>query len=236
MESNRRDFLKKSAVAGGLVWAAPALHTVAGAQQQTGTPGGCPTCPDCRAEATGLRALGLTAGRAVGSGCECLLTANLNAGSVGGASSQTVCGSADNNECEASSFVEGLRVRIAANAFLEATVLASCVSCDGTGTSTVADLDLVTVTEGVESRTDLTVTGACNERIAVPGFDLVEVVLNEQFCLDGRLTVRALRVTVAGLDVIAAESVNGGGFGCQCQPCAADPTCVPPTTRLCLPV
>lgn len=234
---SRRDAIKKGAVVGGAVlWATPVVQSIgmspaSATHVSPGVPHPCPACPNCLAEATGLRALGLTAGTASGSGCQCVLNVNLNAGQIGGASSQTVCGRADSVTCSASSYVEGLVVRIADNARLEATVLSSCVSC-GTGTSYVARLDLVTTLLGIDTRLQLNVGTGCNVGVAVPGFPLVQVVFNEQFCTDGTLTVRALRVTVLSLDVIAAES-KAGGAGCPCTTCAETPTCTPPRSRLC---
>ena len=61
---------------------------------------------------------------------------------------------------------------------------------------------------------------------------LLVVTANEQTCTNGTLTVRALHVVVAGQHVIVAES-KAGGPGCACAACSPNPTCTPPTTRLC---
>ena len=228
--TSRRDFLRKSAVVGGVAWAAPAIATIAASPVGAQTLYACPACGHCAAEATGLRAAGLAVGVASGSGCQCVLDANLGAGQLGSAAADVVCGKADSATCTASALVTGARIRVAQNAFLEASLLSSCVQC-GTGASQVLDLDLVTSTLGVETRTDVAVTGGCNERISLLGGTVV-IVLNEQTCSNGTLTVNALRVTALGIDVIAAQS-RAGGANCPCTPCAATPTCAPPRTQLC---
>ena len=236
---SRREALQKGAKVGGAVlWVTPLVQSLSlspAAAQQPSPPvnGDCPGCPTCAAQARGLHALGINVAEASGTHCVCVVDANVNLGQLAGAAAEVVCASADSGDCRASSYVAGARIRIGANAFLEASVLSSCVSC-GTGDSVIVDLDLVTSTLGVETRTDLLVVGGCNEGIDLSphGFPLVQVVANEQFCQNGVLTVRALRVTVLGLDVIVAES-KAGGAGCPCEPCSANPSCTPPTSQLC---
>lgn len=235
---SRREALRRGALVGGAVlWVTPVVQSVgmspAAGQTTSPTPppANCPNCPTCAASATGLSALGLTAGVASGTACQCLVNANLNAGSVGGASAQVVCGRADSPGCRASSYVEGAVVRIASNAVLEAATLGSCVSC-GTGSAYVLRLFLATTALGQTTRTALTVGTGCNTAVIVPGFPGVTVVANEQTCSGGVLTVDALRVTVDGVTVVVARS-RAGASGCACQPCAANPTCTPPTARLC---
>jgi hypothetical protein len=229
--TSRRDFLRKSAVVGGVAWAAPAIATIAASPVGAATLYACPACGNCAAEATGLRAAGLTAGVASGSGCQCVADPNLGGGQLGSAAADVVCGRADSATCTASALVTGARIRVAQNAFLEASLLSSCVQC-GTGASQVLDLDLVTTNAlGVETRTDVVVTGGCNESISLLGGTVV-IVLNEQTCNNGTLTVNALRVTAVGVNVIAAQS-QAGGANCPCTPCSATPTCAPPQTQLC---
>ena len=185
---------------------------------------------NCTASATGLGTSGFTAGAASGSGCSCVADANLNFGLLGGAAGHVVCGKADSATCTASALVIGARIRVAVNAVLEADLLSSCVQC-GTGASQVLGLQLATTVANVTTRTDIAVTGACNERIGLLG-DTVVLVLNQQVCDNGTLTVNALRVLSPALGIFAAQS-TAGGAGCPCTPCSATPTCAPPTQQLC---
>lgn len=230
----RRGFIKKGAMVGGVAWAAPTILSMGTAHAEHGPyPHNCPDCPTCSASATGLiLPLGITAGTASGTGCVCTVVAGLNA-DIASASAQVVCGKADSASCSASSLVTGAVVRVAANVTLEASLLSSCVQC-GTGDSQVLDLELVTTLFGSTIREAVTVNGGCNEGISLLG-GLVAIVLNEQICsggTTGTLTVNALRVTVAGLTVIAAQS-SAGGSDCPCEPCSQAATCTPPTTALC---
>ncbi len=245
MEGNRREFLKKSALTGAVMWAAPVVTTLPKAGASGTTPSPCP-CAGCRAEATGLRALGLTFGRAVDSNCECLPIANVQINSLVKASAQVACGKADNDACQASSFLAGLKLKVGetkallgllgTETYLEATVLSSCVDC-GTGDALIADLKLKTYTVllsgalQLKATVNLTVQTGCNKPVLGINLAGLSIISNKQFCMDGKLTVQALNVNILGLEVVVAES-KAGNLGCACTPCAT-PRCTPRTVRLC---
>lgn len=244
---SRRQLIKRGAVVGGTVlWAAPVVQSLTTPALGATLYGA--KCPNCTtAAATGLRALGLTFGTASGSECRCAVNVNANAGTLAGASAQVACGKADNATCTASSYLAGLAVNLGSasngsTAFLEATALSSCVG-GGTGASQIARLELVlrNVLGTEQGRALITVTAGCNtgidlsDALASLGVTLlnpVAILFNEQVCDDGTLTVNALRVTVAGLNVVAGQS-RAGGSGCVCTPCSPNPACTPPTSRLC---
>jgi hypothetical protein len=248
VEENRREFLKKSALTGAVMWAAPVVTTLPKAAAAGTTPAPCP-CANCVAKATALSSLGITLGVASGSDCNCVLDAKIKVDKIAGVSAQVACGKADNATCTASSYVAGIRIRVGdllnllgvkiGGIFIEATVLNSCVDC-GTGASSIAQLKLVTrdLLGILQLSVDLNVVAGCNTGLNLSGNvggivlpHLVALKFNEQFCTNGTLTVRALRVTVLGLDVIAAES-KAGAAGCPCTPCGTS-RCTPPTSKLC---
>ena len=250
---SRRDAIKKGAIVGGaVVWATPVIQAIgitpAGAQipSPTTLPGACPGCPTCTANATGLSALGINLATADGTGgpdCECVVDANVNAGTIGAADAEVICARADDATCTASSYVAGLVVRLGSSlgndVFLEASALGSCVSC-GTGTSYVLDLELVvrSLLGIVVSRTPITLTAvagtSCTTGVnGVTGFPALEIRANEQICGTNGLTVNALRVTLLGsFNVIAGQSRAGAG-GCACTPCSPNPPCTAPRSQLC---
>ncbi len=222
---SRRQFLKKGAATGAVVWAAPAIVSLPGAAAfAAGTPRPCPECPACDAEATAV-AVGNLVAVQEDAGCTCLANVALGSGSPS-VTAQVACASADDAACQASAFLAGLRIQLAPNTFLTATVLSSCVHC-GTGRAFVADLALLVGTVA----TPLQLSANCNGTVLGLG-TLATAVFNEQTCTNGVLTVNALRVTVAGINVIVGQS-RAGAAGCRCEPCSPLPDCTPPRERLC---
>src|SRR5918996_5519001 len=98
MTRDRREFLKRSAAAGGLIWAAPALTTIGRAGAQGSPPPG-PQC-QCQNFAMGLDISGVgTFGQGK---CEANVTA-------GGVTASAVCGTTSQNGdvCRAEASVAG---------------------------------------------------------------------------------------------------------------------------------
>ncbi|HEX2027375.1 MAG TPA: twin-arginine translocation signal domain-containing protein [Nitriliruptorales bacterium] len=220
-DQSRRDFLKRSAATGALMWSAPAILSLPGggawANQYP-----CP-CPGCDAQATAA-SIGQLALVRSDSGCQCLANATLGSGTPS-LSAQVACAEANDAACTARAFLAGVRIQIGLNTFITATTLSSCVDC-GTGNSFVADLALLV---GSQS-TPLQLSANCNGTVLGLG-NLATAVFNEQTCANGVLTVNALRVTVLGIDVIVGQS-KAGAAGCPCQACA-QARCTPPRERLC---
>ncbi|MBW3578452.1 MAG: twin-arginine translocation signal domain-containing protein [Actinobacteria bacterium] len=221
-DQSRRDFLKRSAVAGAVAWSAPAILSLPGGMSWAAHYP-CP-CPNCDAQAAAARIGGSTLAGADNQ-CTCVVNASLSAGTPS-LTAQVACAEADDEHCTARTFLEGVRIQIAENTFITATTLSSCVTC-GEGDAFVADLALEV--DGLSTK--LQIDGTCNATVL--GLEgLATAVFNEQQCDNGVLTVNALRITVDGVDVIVGQS-RAGGTGCPCQACAADPRCEPPKQRLC---
>ena len=219
-EDSRRDFLKKSVLAGGLVWAAPAVSTVTASGAQAA---GTPVAACCRSSAFGLQ-VSLLGGTPQTFGVGgCVATVDLKAGGTAllpavTVKASTVCGNSSSpagGPCTASASLVNLEIGgtalattfpggIAASA-LSSTTAADCQACRTTGTSTLVGLrvGLTNVSAGV-----------CNLNL------LGLVAVNEQVCnADGILTVNALRVTVPGvINLIVAQS-QAGAPGCACITC-----------------
>lgn len=249
---SRRDAMKKGAVVGGAVlWATPVIQAIgispASATHVSPNVPHCP-CLTCTANAVGLSVAGITLGGTAdgtgGSACQCVVktAAQVQAATVaaGNADAEVICARADDATCTASAYVAGLEILLATDAvlrtatYLRVSALGSCVSC-GTGASYVADIRLVVETAGVvtsDTLVTLVAGSGCTSGATLLGGAVV-IVTNEQFCgADGRLWVNALRVTVAGISVVAGQSV-AGATGCPCVPCSTAPTCTPPRTQLC---
>lgn len=249
---SRRDAIKKGAVVGGAVlWATPVIQAIgispASATHVSPNVQHCP-CLACTANAVGLSVAGITlGGTADGTGgpaCQCVVktTAQVQAATVavGNADAEVICARADDATCTASAYVAGLEILLATDlvlgtaTYLRVSALGSCVNC-GTGASYIANAVLVVETAGfVTSSTPVTlsVVSGCTSGATLLG-GLVVIRTNEQTCgADGRLTVNALRVTVAGITVIAGQSIAGAP-NCACQPCSTAPACAPPLAQLC---
>lgn len=215
MDSTRREFLKKGAAAGAVTWAAPAILSLP-AGRAWAQYGGCP----CTANAFGLHviipSLGINDMFGVG-GCE----ATVAQGAPGTATvaATAVCSSADSDGsedlCAAEASVAGLNVVVGDPLTPDLTVMASvltssarasCEQCGTAGGSSIASLAV--------DGTTIPVSGACN--LNVGGL----VIVNEQTCAGGTLSVNALHVTVPGVaEVIVAHS-EAGAQSCPCAACA----------------
>ncbi len=202
---NRRDFLKKGAVAGGLLWVAPAVSKVAIAKAAPGspTPVGC----TCAANAFGLQVIipSLAINQTFGvGGC---LTGNITVGVPGlSVFASAICG--DVTGCAATASIANLKVETSALS-VHATVLrsaasASCTPCNTTGDSQIANLKINNAQVSI---------GTCN--LSLLGL----VVVDEQTCVGDTLSVNALHILVPGLIEVIAAHAGAGATGCPCTVC-----------------
>lgn len=235
-DATRREFLKRSAVAGAVVWSAPAIASLPGGRAWAQDYDPCPGCAECDAQATAVNVLGIAIGQ-VDSGCDCGIgPINQTVGTVN-VKASVACAKADDDACTASTYLENVEILVGSvpllgDVFVKAQTLSSCVSC-GTGDSYVLNL---AVHVGTQDPDPLVLSANCNGtpvRVTVGGIDLADVVFNEQVCAGGTLTVNALRVTILGTgDVIVGQS-KAGGTGCACTACSSDPACTAPRSELC---
>ncbi|MGH2691705.1 MAG: choice-of-anchor P family protein, partial [Actinomycetota bacterium] len=190
--TSRREFIKRSLVAGAAVWSTPSILTLSGARTWANSyPGAC-----CNADAFGLRviipALGIDQTFGVG-GC----VADVSVGAAGTATVEAavVCGDAPTpagGPCEASASIATLDVVVGPTLLptltVSATVLTSEASaacppgCDTMGSSSIATLSV----NGINVNVSL----ACN--LDALGLGLLTV--NEQTCAGDTLEVNALHV------------------------------------------
>lgn len=227
VEQSRRDLIKKAAVGGGLVWAAPAITSVAHVHAAAaGTPPPTttttsttapPTTCVCTGSAFALSATGLIDLGPIGSDPG---TVDETEGALSiGAS--LLASSFDSGSCAASASVATLDVALGGTDVISATVLESMVDapcdCSGTADSSIESLTILgaDINTAVGPNTNLTIG-------PVLGIS-VEVVLNEQFCdPSGEGVVRALRISIAALgveqEIIVAES-RAGNDVCTCACC-----------------
>lgn len=206
-------------MAGGLVWAAPAVLTVARGEAQQASPPP-PTCA-CTSSAYGLRVIIPPLGIDLTLGTPSCLA---DTGTIGLAGTATVAatvvcassGEADGT-CRAAASIATLNI-VVGPAFLPtlrvaATVLtsnasASCDPCGTTGDSGIASLTIDGIAVNVNSLT-------CNDLL-----NLGLVIFNEQRCVGDTLNVNALHVNVPGIiEVIVAHS-EAGATDCPCTACA----------------
>lgn len=230
IERTRRDFLKKSAVAGAVVWTAPVVTSLPGGRAFAQTPGSqCPTpAGTCTSDAFGLRVTAPIIGTLTfGQAPTCLLNPVINQ-SILHVTAATICGETTSSPCVGHGFIEQLSLSIdnPTNPLLPdiLTVTAdvldaqaqnngACVTdCAATGSSVVANV----VINGI----NVNVNAPCN---TVPiGFaPLLVVTVNEQFCdSNGVLNVNALHISSAalGIDVILGHAAATRG-GCACTTC-----------------
>lgn len=227
--ASRRDFLKRSAVAGAAVWTAPAIASLpgAGAWAADGTP--CPCESDALALAVRIPPSGSLVDLAFDRGAEDPCVANVDTKEQTTAlgtirvQATTVCADespAGTVPCTAEASIQTLDVTGTALGTLSpisTTVLASqasanCFPCEVRGSSTIASLTVGTTTVDVNS-----LLGSCN----VDVLGLGVIVFNEQACAGETLTVTALHLLVPNVvEVIAARS-QAAAEGCPCQACAA---------------
>ncbi len=210
MDETRRSFIGKTAMAGGLVWAAPAVLTVAPASAQT-LYGPC-ACQGCEASATGLVDV-VSPPATVRPTAPCVNPADgglccQNDVRVTPATAKRVCAKADNATCSASVVVEGLRGRLTPTLYsFQVGFLSSCVEC-GTGSTGIADIFVVRHPPGQpETLIPVPVPTGCNQTVSAESFSFI---FNEQTCQDGVLTVTGLRTTGMGaIPIVVAQSRAG---------------------------
>lgn len=228
-DKSRRDFLKKSLVAGAVVWSAPAVTSLPGGRVWA-QPYPCPNpAGPCTVDAFGLQVTAplvgtLTFPAAPGPSPTCVINPTVP-GTIDLLA--TICGDVDAAACTANGYVENLDIKILGllNVVLlsvQATVLSAtasvsgdCPPCSSTGSSIITGL--------VVNGGAINVTSPCNTVIPVlnPPLNLANVFLNEQTCDGDTLTVNALRVEVPalGIEVIAGQA-QAGSPGCECVVCA----------------
>ncbi len=229
MGETRRSFIRKTAMAGGLVWAAPAVLTVDQGSAQT-LYGPC-ACQSCQASATGLVDLTSPVAQPPTAPCGNRADGGLccqNDVSVTPATAKRVCARADSATCTASAIVEGLRGRLTPTLYsFQARFVSSCVEC-GTGSARIADFFIVRHPPGQpETLIPVPVPEGCNQTVTAEGFTFI---FNEQTCQDGTLTVTGLRTRgMGGVPIVVAQS-RAGGHGCPCTVCTLTPGCTSPTS------
>jgi hypothetical protein len=222
VEQSRRQFLKRSAIVGGAVWAAPAIASVSSALAASPAPG----CTTCTGQGTGAfaKALGgaIIAGP-LGQGSSqpdnCVLTGTIP--SVIGFTA--ICGGFTGTPtCTGDSHVAGNPINVLAGA-VTFTALSTTAhqssTCVNTGQSTFANLTLPP--GNVVNSTPAPNTNVVN----VPG--VTTLTLNRQCCdAAGNFTVRGLEFILlpgtpgSTLVVLAESKVGGCGCACTLPACA----------------
>jgi hypothetical protein len=198
----RRTFLKRAAVGGAVVWATPAILSVASAGAASGPPPP-PGCTTCAASSYNALVTGTVLNAAVAVGPT--RSSPPDQGSFPGLSVPGVIstGTLTVNSGQAAAVCS-------ASATLDSTtILAGLISTGvlGSSISWPCDCSAPTVTTNVAGLTvagnTVAVTGAANQHIAtititVPlvSTTTVDIVANEQFCNNGLLTANALAITV----------------------------------------
>ncbi|MGH2794023.1 MAG: hypothetical protein ACRDKG_06930 [Actinomycetota bacterium] len=231
VDSGRRDFLKKSIVAGAVVWGAPAVTSLPGGRAWGQTYAACM----CNGDAFGLRVIIPILGLDQTFGVDGSL---VNTGTLGVPNTVTVAatlvtgtdGSSVDGTCFGRASIATLDVVVGPAALpalrvnvgvLTADATASCPPCNTQGTSSIANASASGTLLG--GSIDLDAVATCNTDVLGLGI----IVINEQSCdANGNLTVNALHITVPGIvEIIAAHAVAGagdqaGGSNCPCTACA----------------
>lgn len=217
----RRDFIKKSAMVGGVAWAAPTILSMSSAHAQTPL---YQCCPNCQAAATGLRVNlplidPVSFGVATGPSQTCAVATTV--GSVLAAG--VACGSANDEQCTATGELvadpntagQPARLDVGNVVAITASVLRGQVRCGPNGLEGSSTIVALTI-----NGQPFTLSSNCQSVVIIAG---VTITVNEQTCSNGRLTVRALHVVapLLGIDVAVGEA-SAGAPGCRCQ---AAPTC-----------
>ena len=223
---NRRNFLRTSAVGGGLVWAAPAITTVVTAS--AASPGPCDPPPGaCLSLAYGLSLVVplLVNPLVFGDTGDC--TADVHVGLGGGPlnllRSATLCGLTSTNPCHSTGFAEGLRVKIPGLEVTASVLRAQAGTTGGTpddcacstaGSSTIVGLTIngrvITVGGEIPVNGGTHLDAPCNTHLLDIG-PLLDVILNEQICTGDQLVVNALHIhsDVLGIDLIVGHAEAG---------------------------
>jgi hypothetical protein len=223
VEQSRRQFLKRSAIVGGAVWAAPAIATVSSALATSPAPG----CTTCSGQGTGALAkllggsiIGGPLGQGSGQPDNCVAT-----GSIPGVLGFTaICGGFTGTPtCTGDSHVAGNPITVLGPGGVTFTSLSTTAhqssTCVNTGQATFANLTLPS--GNVVNSTP----GPNTNVINVPG--AASVTLNRQCCdATGNFTVRGLEVillpgtALSELIVLAESKVGGCGCACTLPACA----------------
>ena len=227
VDSGRRDFLKKSIVAGAVVWGAPAVTSLPGGKAWAQSYNDCL----CTADAYGLRVIIPIIGfdQTFGVDGSLVNVSPIAIPVVGGSVAATAVTGTDSSSaggaCAANASIATLNLQVGPTlapiltvgaAVITSQASATCPTptCATSGSSLIANLTV----NGIV----INATSACNNDVLNLGL----VVINEQTCdAEGNLTVNAIHVTVPGIiEVIAAHSVAGagspGGSNCPCVACA----------------
>lgn len=201
----RRDILKRGAAGGALLWSAPAILTIARAGAQSSP------CPGCTSSAFGLRLNATTLGEG---GCEAAET-------VGPVTANVICGQTGTG-CSANASIADVTI-VSDEVVGTVTAVSSSaeVACDcatggsgPSGTATLAGLSLLVGDIPLEESGPL----PCNQ-VLIDALG-VKIVLNEQTCDGGVLTVNAVHIIAPVLgDLILAQS-QADVAGCTCATCA----------------
>jgi hypothetical protein len=220
--TDRRDFLKKSIIAGTAVWTTPVVTTLPSGRAWAQEYSVC----NCNADAFGLFVsippLGITQTLGVDG---CVADVTLGNNTIAGVRAKTVCGadfSTVNGGCSAEASIATLLVRagsaVAPTLRVDASVLlttasATCNPCNTMGTFSAASVKVSGSLVGAPITVN--VGAACNLDVANLGL----VIVNEQICSGDTLNINALHIKVPGvIDVIAAHSA-AGATGCPCTTC-----------------
>jgi hypothetical protein len=238
-DGSRRDFLKKSLVAGAAVWAAPAVASLPGGKAFAQQYAAC-TCAGnaygLKVVLTGLVNVNQTYGV---DGCVVGPISVIN-NATAAISASAVCGSDTSSQggaCGAQATIATLSVRLGPDPIgpilppflLNATVIeshasATCIGlCHTVGGSTIANLQIGGTLLGGSLHT--IATAGCNTNVLGLGI----IKLNEQFCSGSTINVNAIHITLnlAGIltaDITVAHSdasaSRTGQPPCPCHICA----------------
>lgn len=225
-DSGRRDFLKKSIVAGAVVWGAPAVTSLPGGKAWAQSYNDCL----CTADAYGLRVIIPIIGldQTFGVDGSLVNVSPIAIPVVGGSVAATAVTGTDSSSaggaCAGMASVATLNLQVGPTLAPILTVTAAVITsqasatcpfpCGTAGSSSLANL----VVNGI----NINATSQCNNDVLNLGL----VILNQQTCdADGNLTVNAIHITVPGIiEVIVSHSVAGagspGGSNCPCVACA----------------
>jgi hypothetical protein len=224
VEGSRREFLKKSAVVGGLAWSMPAVASLPGGRAWAQT---YPPACTCTAEAFGMRIIIPPVGfdQTYDAGAEdppviAVDTGQINLGALGRIRVQANIVTADTGVppqggCHGVAALDFLRisgtalplpVRPIQTAEIAAEAHASCDGCNTGGGSSVVGLLIGTPPVIIP-------IGVCN--LSVAGL----VVVGEQFCTGDVLTVNALHVNIPGIIEVIVGHAEAGATDCPCTTC-----------------
>ena len=242
--ASRRTFIKRSLVAGAVVWAAPAVTSLPAGRAWAKTYRTC----SCTSSAYGLRVIIPLLSIDQTFGVDGCVVGPFTVGSAGVATvtAQAVCGndtSGTDVNCAAQATIASLDVLVGTVTTLtpngtlhvQATVLEAdasavcgqCLSPTGSSTALTASVKGTLLGAAHSGGITIDVNADCNTDILNLGL----VKVNEQVCnLDNSLSVNALHIRVPAtgtpiIEVIAAHaeagSVRSDGVSCPCVTCGA---------------